>query len=64
MIKYRTRMEDLLQQVKLNEKQIIEAEDPQADNANIQLDKRIAQVKAQIASLQQVLDNLQDRKRS
>lgn len=57
-------MEDLLQQVKLNEKQITEAEDPQADNANIQLDKRIAQVKAQIASLQQVLDNLQDRKRS
>lgn len=41
---------------------VTEAEDPKADNAKLQLDKRIAQVKAQIAALQQNLDNLQDRK--
>lgn len=41
---------------------VSEAEDPKADNAKLQLDKRIAQVKAQIAALQQNLDNLQDRK--
>ena len=41
---------------------VSEEEDPKADNAKLQLDKRIAQVKAQIAALQQNLDNLQDRK--
>ena len=40
---------------------VSEAEDPKADNAKLQLDKRIAQVKAQIAALQQNLDNLQAR---
>ena len=41
---------------------VTEEENPKADNAKLQLDKRIAQVKAQIAALQQNLDNLQDRK--
>ena len=41
---------------------VTEEGNPKADNAKLQLDKRIAQVKAQIAALQQNLDNLQDRK--
>lgn len=40
---------------------VTEEENPKADNAKLQLDKKIAQVKAQIAALQQNLDNLQDR---
>ncbi len=39
-----------------------EEEKPNADDNELQLNKRIAQIKAQIASLQQTLDSLQDRK--
>ncbi len=72
MVKYKTNMQELLNQVReknrlIDEKssikiKISEEEKPNADDNELQLNKRIAQVKAQIASLQQTLDSLQDRK--
>ena len=63
MIKYKVSTKDLLDQVYENTLKIsIREEDPKADNRDVQLTKQIAQIKARIASLQQSLDTLQDRK--